>query len=240
MLLAPRLAEHPDVLLPVLVCQDGFTITHSAEPVELLPDEDGGEVRRRLRGAVPAARLEPPDDPGAIRDARLLLRAPPPAGRRDGGGAGGARRARRGARGADRPPLPRARAPTGSTARDRVVVAHGLDRWHDQGSGRPAARRGRAGRAARDQVVPALPGRRRSPTHSERRRPRSSSTGRIPREARRRSTPRSPRPSTGAASSSRVTSTVSAAATWVLADARALLSGGAPAYYGLRVEPCPA
>jgi pyruvate ferredoxin oxidoreductase alpha subunit len=37
--LAPRLAEHPAVLLPVLVCQDGFTITHSAEPVELLPDE---------------------------------------------------------------------------------------------------------------------------------------------------------------------------------------------------------
>src|ERR671937_1180938 len=37
--IAPRLAEHPDVLLPVLVCLDGFTITHSAEPVELLPDE---------------------------------------------------------------------------------------------------------------------------------------------------------------------------------------------------------
>jgi len=41
--LAPRLAEHPDVLLPVLVCQDGFTITHSAEPVELLEDEDVAE-----------------------------------------------------------------------------------------------------------------------------------------------------------------------------------------------------
>jgi pyruvate ferredoxin oxidoreductase alpha subunit len=39
MLLAPRLAERTDVLLPVLVCQDGFTITHSAEPVELLDDE---------------------------------------------------------------------------------------------------------------------------------------------------------------------------------------------------------
>jgi pyruvate ferredoxin oxidoreductase alpha subunit len=39
-ILAPRIAEHPDVLLPVLVCQDGFTITHSAEPVELLGDED--------------------------------------------------------------------------------------------------------------------------------------------------------------------------------------------------------
>jgi pyruvate ferredoxin oxidoreductase alpha subunit len=38
--LAPRLAEHPDVLLPVLVCQDGFTITHSAEPVQLLRDEE--------------------------------------------------------------------------------------------------------------------------------------------------------------------------------------------------------
>src|SRR5437764_3263965 len=37
--IAPRIAEHPDVLLPVLVCQDGFTITHAAEPVELLPDD---------------------------------------------------------------------------------------------------------------------------------------------------------------------------------------------------------
>ena len=40
MVMAPRIAEHPDVLLPVLVCLDGFTITHSAEPVELLADED--------------------------------------------------------------------------------------------------------------------------------------------------------------------------------------------------------
>jgi pyruvate ferredoxin oxidoreductase alpha subunit len=38
-ILAPRLAERPEVLLPVLVCQDGFTITHSAEPVELLADD---------------------------------------------------------------------------------------------------------------------------------------------------------------------------------------------------------
>jgi pyruvate ferredoxin oxidoreductase alpha subunit len=37
--MAPRIAEHPDVRLPVLVCQDGFTITHAAEPVTLLPDE---------------------------------------------------------------------------------------------------------------------------------------------------------------------------------------------------------
>lgn len=38
MLMAPRIAEHPDVLLPVFVCQDGFTITHSAEPVTLVAD----------------------------------------------------------------------------------------------------------------------------------------------------------------------------------------------------------
>jgi pyruvate ferredoxin oxidoreductase alpha subunit len=39
MVMAPRIAEHPDVLLPVLVCLDGFTITHSAEAVELLRDD---------------------------------------------------------------------------------------------------------------------------------------------------------------------------------------------------------
>jgi pyruvate ferredoxin oxidoreductase alpha subunit len=54
--LAPRLAEHEDVLLPVLVCQDGFTITHSAEPVELLPDD----AVRRFVGSyrVPHAVLD--------------------------------------------------------------------------------------------------------------------------------------------------------------------------------------
>ena len=39
MVMAPRIAEHPDVLLPVAVCLDGFTITHAAEPVDILPDD---------------------------------------------------------------------------------------------------------------------------------------------------------------------------------------------------------
>ncbi|HEU5065331.1 MAG TPA: hypothetical protein VFT86_05520 [Gaiellaceae bacterium] len=54
--MAPRIAEHPEVLLPVLVCQDGFTITHSAEPVELIADEDAS----RFVGdyAVPHAVLD--------------------------------------------------------------------------------------------------------------------------------------------------------------------------------------
>jgi pyruvate ferredoxin oxidoreductase alpha subunit len=55
-LIAPRLAEHPDVLLPVLVCQDGFTITHSAEPVTLLDDEAARSFM--LPYAVPASVLD--------------------------------------------------------------------------------------------------------------------------------------------------------------------------------------
>ncbi len=38
--MAPRISEHPDVMLPVLVCQDGFTLTHSEEPLVLTPDDD--------------------------------------------------------------------------------------------------------------------------------------------------------------------------------------------------------
>lgn len=37
-LLAVRLAEDAGIRLPVLVCLDGFTVTHSAEPVQLLDD----------------------------------------------------------------------------------------------------------------------------------------------------------------------------------------------------------
>ncbi|MCD6362517.1 MAG: pyruvate ferredoxin oxidoreductase [Synergistetes bacterium] len=39
MFLALRLAEHMDVRLPVMVCQDGFIISHGVEVVELLDDE---------------------------------------------------------------------------------------------------------------------------------------------------------------------------------------------------------
>jgi pyruvate ferredoxin oxidoreductase alpha subunit len=53
MVMAPRIAEHPDVLLPVLVCQDGFTITHSAEPVALLEDEQVREFIGEYRIPYP-------------------------------------------------------------------------------------------------------------------------------------------------------------------------------------------
>ncbi|MEM3153583.1 MAG: pyruvate ferredoxin oxidoreductase, partial [Candidatus Bathyarchaeia archaeon] len=34
-----RIAEHPDVLLPAMVCLDGFQLSHSVENVNVLPDE---------------------------------------------------------------------------------------------------------------------------------------------------------------------------------------------------------
>lgn len=37
---AVRIAEHPDVLLPVMVCQDGFITSHGIENLEILADED--------------------------------------------------------------------------------------------------------------------------------------------------------------------------------------------------------
>jgi len=40
---AIRIAEHPDVLLPVMVGQDGFIISHSLETVEIFEDEDVSE-----------------------------------------------------------------------------------------------------------------------------------------------------------------------------------------------------
>jgi len=40
MLMANRIAEHKDVMLPVMNCQDGFITSHSIENIELVDDED--------------------------------------------------------------------------------------------------------------------------------------------------------------------------------------------------------
>lgn len=37
---AIRIGEHPDVMLPVMVCQDGFITSHAVENIELIDDED--------------------------------------------------------------------------------------------------------------------------------------------------------------------------------------------------------
>jgi pyruvate ferredoxin oxidoreductase alpha subunit len=42
-LMANKIAEHKDVLLPVMVCQDGFITSHSIENIELLEDDKAKE-----------------------------------------------------------------------------------------------------------------------------------------------------------------------------------------------------
>jgi pyruvate ferredoxin oxidoreductase alpha subunit len=39
MLMAHRIAEHPDVMLPLMVCQDGFITSHAIENIDLLEDD---------------------------------------------------------------------------------------------------------------------------------------------------------------------------------------------------------
>ena len=39
MIMAHRIAEHKDVMLPLMVCQDGFITSHAIENIELLEDE---------------------------------------------------------------------------------------------------------------------------------------------------------------------------------------------------------
>ncbi len=43
MLMAPRVAEHPDVLLPAMACHDGFITSHSIDRIDLLDDETVSE-----------------------------------------------------------------------------------------------------------------------------------------------------------------------------------------------------
>ena len=40
LLMAHRIAEHKDVMLPLMVCQDGFITSHSIENIELVEDEE--------------------------------------------------------------------------------------------------------------------------------------------------------------------------------------------------------
>ncbi|WP_088335104.1 pyruvate synthase subunit PorA [Methanopyrus sp. KOL6] len=57
---AYRIAEHEDVLLPVMVCLDGFTLSHTLEPVEL-PEEE--EVRSFVGEYEPFHCYLDPEDP---------------------------------------------------------------------------------------------------------------------------------------------------------------------------------
>ena len=63
MCMAMRIGEHPDVMLPVMVCQDGFITSHAIENIELLEDE---KVKAFVGEYKPAEYLLHPDHPVAM------------------------------------------------------------------------------------------------------------------------------------------------------------------------------
>ena len=63
MLMAHRIAEHKDVLLPVMICQDGFITSHSIENIELENDED---VKKFVGQYKPEHYLLNADEPIAV------------------------------------------------------------------------------------------------------------------------------------------------------------------------------
>ena len=65
-ILALRLAEHSSVLLPVLVCLDGFTLTHSAEPAVLLEDAAVREFVGPHKAAFPLLDVRRPTTQGVL------------------------------------------------------------------------------------------------------------------------------------------------------------------------------
>ncbi|MEJ2210371.1 MAG: pyruvate ferredoxin oxidoreductase [Anaerolineae bacterium] len=63
---AVRIAEHPDVLLPVAVCQDGFITSHGMERVEIYDDDDARAFVGQYRPQWPLLDLEKPKTYGPL------------------------------------------------------------------------------------------------------------------------------------------------------------------------------
>ncbi len=63
---AVRIGEHPDVLLPVAVCQDGFITSHSLERVEIFDDADVKTFTGEYRPQWPLLDLEHPKTYGPL------------------------------------------------------------------------------------------------------------------------------------------------------------------------------
>jgi pyruvate ferredoxin oxidoreductase alpha subunit len=63
---AIRIAEHPDVLLPVMVCQDGFITSHGMERVEIYHDADVKQFVGEYRPQWPLLDLERPKTFGPL------------------------------------------------------------------------------------------------------------------------------------------------------------------------------
>ncbi|MGN1270325.1 MAG: pyruvate ferredoxin oxidoreductase [Clostridia bacterium] len=63
LIMAHRIAEHKDVLLPLMVCQDGFITSHSIENIELIEDD---KVKEFVGKYQPEHYLLNPKEPIAI------------------------------------------------------------------------------------------------------------------------------------------------------------------------------
>jgi pyruvate ferredoxin oxidoreductase alpha subunit len=63
---AMRIAEHPDVLLPVMVCQDGFITSHGMERVEIYDDADVKDFVGQYKPQWPLLDLEKPKTYGPL------------------------------------------------------------------------------------------------------------------------------------------------------------------------------
>lgn len=63
MLMAHRIAEHKDVLLPLMICQDGFITSHSIENIELLETE---KVREFIGEYDPHTNLLDSENPMSV------------------------------------------------------------------------------------------------------------------------------------------------------------------------------
>jgi len=64
--MAYRIAEHVDVRLPIMVCMDGFIISHSIESMQYLPDDVVKKFVGEFKAIDPLLDLEHPKSIGAL------------------------------------------------------------------------------------------------------------------------------------------------------------------------------
>jgi pyruvate ferredoxin oxidoreductase alpha subunit len=65
-ILAMRIAEHPEILLPVMVCQDGFITSHSTENVNVFDDDVVKNFVGEYKPDLPLLDIDHPKTMGAL------------------------------------------------------------------------------------------------------------------------------------------------------------------------------
>ncbi len=65
-IMAYRIAEHKDVRLPIMVCMDGFIISHSIESMQFIPDEEVKKFVGEYKAIDPLLDIDHPKSIGAL------------------------------------------------------------------------------------------------------------------------------------------------------------------------------